>query len=124
MEHKVKRKDVFAELFQRINLRKLLSFYLENTVLNEMLVKENCVCLNLVTETLAMKIGKHVSNYATTVLNLGGEDNRNKVFTVYRDDGNVYSALPQAVDAHCSLELDGFVYCRMGWRVISSSDEV
>ena len=124
VKHNAKRKEVFAELFQRLDLRKLTSSFLANTVSNEILVKENRVCWNLVKEASAKKSRQHGSNYATTVLSLGGQDTRNEVFTVFRDDRNVYPTLPQAAYCHSSLELGDFVYCIGGWKVISSTARV
>ena len=122
VEFTANRKEVFAELFQCLDLRKLPLSDLENTVSNEILVKDNRFCLNLVME--AMKSRQHGFSNATKVLSIGGEHTRNEVFNVYRHDGSIYSTLPQAVDTHCSLKLDGFVYYIRGWRVVSTSDKV
>ena len=110
VRYNAKRKEVFAELFQRLDLRKLTSSFLANTASKEILVRDNRICWNLVIE--AMKLRQHDCNNATTVLSLGGQDTRYEVFTVFRDQKQiVYPALPQAADRHCSLKLDGFVYC-------------
>ena len=142
VKYNAKRKEVFAELFQCIKLKKLTLSCLEDTVSNELLVKENRFCLNLVME--AIRLRQHDSDNAKTILSIGGQATRNEVFTVYRDDRNViggqatrnevftvytpdrnvYPTLPQAADSHCSLKLDDFVYCIGGWKVISSTDKV
>ena len=122
VKHNAKRKEVFAELFQRLDLRRLTSSFLADTASNEILVRDNRVCWNLIIE--AMKLRQHVSNNAGAVLTLGGQDTRKEVFTVYRDDKNVYPALPQAADRHCSLELDDFVYCIGGYKLFSSTARV
>ena len=122
VKYNANRKEIFAELFQCIKLKKLTSSFLEDTVSNEMLVKENRVCLNLVMK--AMRLRQHDSDNAKTILSIGGQATRKEVFTVYRHDRNVYPTLPQAADTHCSLKLGDFVYCIGGWKVISSTDKV
>ena len=123
VKHKEKRKDDFAELFERLNLRKFSPSFLTKTVITETLVIENHSCLKLVTKTLAVKLQELVSHHPSKILSLAGCETQNKVFAVYGDDGKVYPALPQNVRFQCSVKFDDFVYCIGGktdykvWRM-------
>ena len=111
VKHEKKRKDDFAELFQRLNLRKFSPSFLSETIATEALVIENCSCLKLVTKTLAVKLQERVSYHPSKILSLGGYKTQNKVFAVYGDDRQVYPALPQKVSCKCSVKINNFVYC-------------
>ena len=106
-----KREDDFAELFERLNLKKISPSFLAETVATENLVIENHSCLKLVTKTLAVKLQEQISHSPLKILSLGGDETQNKVFAVYGDDGKVYPALPQKVSYQCLLKIDDFVYC-------------
>ena len=111
VKHEEKRKDDFAELFQRLNLNKFSPSFLTETITTETLVIENHSCLKLVTKTLAVKLQERVSHHPSKILSLGGEKTQSKVFAVYGDGGKVYPALPQKVNYQFSLKVDDFVYC-------------
>ena len=110
VKHEEKRKDDFAELFQRLNLRKFSPSFLAETVATETLVIENHSCLKLVTQTLAVKLQERVS-HPSKILSLAGDETQNKVFVVYNNDGKIYPTLPQKVSNKCSVKIDDFVYC-------------
>ena len=116
VKHKDSRKDDFPELFQCLDLCKLSSTFLAETVSNEPLVLENPVCSNLVMKALTAKLQEQASSISSIILSLGGLYTLNKVFAVYNDDLTVYPALPQSTYGHCSLKLDNFVYF-IGGRV-------
>ena len=124
VKHRESRKDEFAELFQRLDLSKFSSSHLAETVSTENLVIENHLCSTLVMKTLAMKLQERVSNKVSKILSLGGCHTRNKVFVVYKYEKNVCRELSQDVYAHCSLQLDDFVYCIGGWNESSAINTV
>ena len=122
VNHNESRKKDFAELFQLLDLSKLSSPFLAETILTETLVTENQFCYDEVEKILqTRKYYGPISNNALTILSCGGVETRTEAIVVYNDDQKVYPALLPGRTDHCSLKLDGFVYCIGGESNYSST---
>ena len=111
------RKAAFADLFEMIHLDKVPVNFLE-CLFEESLVKNNPVCGNAITVALfnMLKTNQQTSieNNPFTIFSVGGSQGIRKVFEILnlsKRDEQKYPDFPYAVIGHCSVKLNGIVYC-------------
>ena len=111
------RKAVFADLFQMIHLDKVSLDFLE-CLFEESLVKDNPVCGNAITVALfsMLKTNQQTSkeNKSLTIFSVGGSQGIRKVLKIFnlsKREEQEYPDYPYAVRGHCTVKLDGIVYC-------------
>ena len=111
------RKAVFADLFQRICLDKVSLDILES-LFEESLVKDNSVCGNAITVALfsMLKTNKQTfhKNKSLAIFSVGGSQGVREVIKILnfsKREEQKYPDFPYAVIGHCTVKLDGIVYC-------------
>ena len=110
------RKAVFADLFQRIRLKKVSLEFLE-CLFEESLVKENPVCGNAITVALfsMLKTNQQALNKKSlSIFSVGGGHSARKVLKIFdrsKREEQKYSDFPYGVRGHCTIKLNGVVYC-------------
>ena len=110
-------KKMFANLFKMIRLDEVPLDTLE-CLFKESLVKDNPVCGNAITVALfsTPKTNQQASkkNKPFTICSVGGSQGIRKVFEILnfsKRDEQKYPDFPYAVIAHCTVKLNGIVYC-------------
>ena len=111
------RKAGFADLFEMIDLDTVSFDFLE-CLFEESLVKDNPVCGNAITVALfnILKTNQQVSkeNKSLTIFSVGGNQGIRKVLKVLtfsKREEQKYPDFPYAIIGHCSVKLNGIVYC-------------
>ena len=142
------RNDSFVELFNMLNLANIAPDYMEKVVLEEKLVTKSPDCYKtalttyhkLVNEegknqTLIVtlqKQNKENENYQTSKLlclgGIGGSEKLSVVYNLSNGSSVNYPDLSVKIRAHCSLSLNGYIYCIGGDKTnenfLKGSDKV
>ena len=110
------RKIVFLELFKMVDLQKVPTDYLEEVALEETLVKTTAECHELALNIYRDLVKKDkVDPKASKLLRLGGKKFFAEVKVVHdlsHGSSVNYPDVPEKeILAHCSLTLNGFIYC-------------
>ena len=103
------RKNEFPELFSTVILEKMTLNFLEDSVLEEDLVKTSLVCQNHVLLTLRTLVKFKESH----LVGLGGSSNLRKVavvFSLFQKTGQDYADFDVGLDCHCSLKFNNRIY--------------
>ena len=122
------RKAVFADLFQMICLEKVSVDILE-CLFEESFVKCNLVCGNAITVALfsMLKTNQQTSkeSISLTIFSVGGNQGIRKVLEILnlsKREKQKYPDFPCAVRGHCSVKLNGIVYCIGGCEPRNTSN--
>ena len=128
------RKSVFADLLQMIHLEKV-SFYFLKCLFKKPLVKNNPVCGNAITVALFSMLKTNQQpiknqqtskkNKALTIFSVGGNQGVRKVLEVFnlsKEEEQNYPDFAYAVRGHCSVKLNGIVYCIGGCEPRNTSN--
>ena len=123
-----KRKVVFADLFEMIDLDKVPLELLE-CLFEESLVKDNPVCGNAITVALfsMLKTNQQTSkeNISLTICSVGGSQGIKKVLEILnlsKRDEQKYPDFPYAIIGHCTVKLNGIIYCIGGCEPRNTSN--
>ena len=114
VKHDKTREVEFSSLFLKLNLQKISSNFVLNTIANEQLVRDNNACLNAAFSyfTSTSKQTQEHEN-VSKILCLGG-NLTSAVLEVWNSFGtsrNDYCHLPQTISGHHALKIGDFVYC-------------
>ena len=110
------RKLVFSDLFQMIRLKKVSLDFLE-CLFEESLVKDNPVCGNAITVALFSMLKTNEPAFkekSLPIFSVGGGQSERKVLKIFnhsKREEQKYSDVPYAVRGHCTIKLNGIVYC-------------
>ena len=122
------RKAVFADLFEMIHLDEV-SLELLECLFEESLVKDNPVCGNAITVALfsMLKTNQQTSkeNISLTIFSVGGSQSIRKVLEILnlsKREEQKYPDFPYAVRGHCTVKLNGIVYCIGGCEPRNTSN--
>ena len=114
VKHDQTREAEFSTLFLQLNLQKLSSDFVLNTIAKEQLVKNNNACLNAMLSyftTTAKQTQKQFKS--SEILCLGGYK-KSTVVAIHNRLGKLqsnYPNLPSDLMYHRALELNDFIYC-------------
>ena len=121
-QYEEERKAVFADLFEMIHLDKVPLDVLE-CLFEEALVKDNPVCGNAITVALFNMLKTHEQaskkNVSLTIFSIGGSQDIRKVLKIFnlsKREEQKYPDFPYLVKGHCSVKLNGIVYCIGGYE--------
>ena len=122
------RKAVFADLFEMIDLDKV-SFDVLECLFEESLVKDNPVCGSAMAVALfsMLKTNQQTSkkNKPFTIFSVGGNQGSRKVLKILnlsKREMQNYPDYPYAVRGHCTVKLNGIVYCIGGCEPSTIND--
>ena len=113
------REKFFSELFKMVLLRKVSIDYLEEVILEEDLVSNAADCYKIALSAFRKLVREqNAKPQASKLLCFGGVGNENKVTVVYDLNSETsvnYPDLPETLLAHCSLQLNHYIYCIGGY---------
>ena len=141
------RNDNFVELFNMVNLANIAPDYMEKVVLEEKLVTKstgsyktalttyhklvNEKCKNQTPESLQKQTKENENHQTSKLIRLGGKDvscNVTAVYDLSNESSVNYPDIPVKIRAHCSLTLNGYIYCiggdKTNEKFLKGSDKV
>ena len=115
IKHDQNREVEFSSLFLSLDLQKISSDFVTDTIAQEPLVKHSRECLNAVVFYLVNRMSD-VKTKASKILCMGGDKSKSvsEVYNVYGDLLNTCPDLPCNLSDHCVLKVDNFIYCLGG----------
>ena len=113
------RKEHLLQFLKLLDLNKISSQFLEDTVLNESLIVENLQCSNMVMKILLKKMKTKVSSFPLSkMLCLGSHKSPDKVFLINSElEKKTFPCLPEKQDYLRAVKFCNYIFCISGYYV-------
>ena len=121
-----KRKEIFVDLLDAIDFRKISSHEIENLFAEEDLVRKNLVCANAVLGIVfSLLKNTEADSGVSKIICAGGRETGNqvvKVFDILKATVQSYPNLSYDIEGHCLLKWNKMIFCIGGRNPVNDSD--